>query len=80
MTKREAIDMIADLFEEPPGRLSEYTPRDEIAAWDSLGVLAIISKLDNDFGISLTDEEIGQMACVNDIISILYNKGHITDH
>lgn len=43
--------------------------------WDSLGVLNLVVELENEFGVSLEPEEIGEMKSFNDIIRILKTKG-----
>ena len=76
MTTNEAIAWIADVFEESPDEINPDTPRDEIPAWDSLGVLTLMSRLDEDFDILLTDDEVQELRCVNDILEALkrHNK------
>lgn len=79
MTEREALDMIAQLFEEPPERVSPNTLREQIPAWDSLGVLTLMSSLDRDFGIQLSDDEIQGMKRVSDILQILRSNGQLAE-
>jgi acyl carrier protein len=77
MTQEEALLMISRLFEEPPGRLSPETLRDEIPAWDSLGVLTLMSTLDSEFGIQVEDTEIQSMKTVDDILQVLKKHGKL---
>ena len=76
MTTNEALEWIADLFEESPEEINPDTPRDEIPAWDSLGVLTLMSRLDEDFDILLTDDEVQELRSINDILKALkrHNK------
>lgn len=69
---------IADLFEESVEAIQPDTPRDEIAAWDSLGSLSLIAGLDETFEIDLEDEELHAMKTVDDILEILRKNGKIT--
>jgi len=78
MTQSEAIILIAQLFEESPERLSPETARDEIPAWDSLGVLTLLASLDRDFGIQLTDGEVEGMRKIDDVLEILRRNGKLT--
>jgi acyl carrier protein len=71
MTQAEALDWIAEMFEEPKGRISSDTARSEIPAWDSLGHLILMSALDQQFGIRLTPAEVSSLASVKDILDIL---------
>jgi acyl carrier protein len=78
MTQTEAVDWIARLFEETPDRLSPDTSRQDIVAWDSLGVLTLIAGLDSDFGIILSDDQLQNMKKVEDILEILRKNGMIS--
>jgi acyl carrier protein len=75
LTETSALRWIATLFNEPSHRLTPDTSRAEIADWDSLGMLALISALDADYGVVLTDEEVLQLRGVADILAILRRHG-----
>jgi acyl carrier protein len=79
MTKYEAINWIADLFEESPDLISEDTRREDIIGWDSLGVLNLMAGFDEKFEILLTDDELQQLKGVQDILSILEKNGKLSD-
>ena len=71
MTSDEVLKWIAELFEEPVENIVPARLRDDIPAWDSLGVLNLIAGLDEDFNIQLSDEDILELKSVGDIISLL---------
>ena len=71
MTKEEALEWIAELFEESVENITPETPRDEIPAWDSLGILTLMARLDEDFEILLEEEEVQELRSVNDILEAL---------
>jgi acyl carrier protein len=71
MTRAEALDWIAEMFEEPKGRLRSDTPRSDIPAWDSLGQLILMSALDQQFGIRLEQSELASLASVQNVLDIL---------
>lgn len=75
MNMDEAIEWIADLFEEPVENIQPETLKEDIPAWDSLGVLALMASLDEDFGILLTEEEMQELEKVNDIFDIIKRNG-----
>lgn len=77
MTQQEALDWIAEIFEESPGDLSPETHRTDVAAWDSLGVLTLMAELDTEFDIVLTEEDVQGMETVNDILDILKRQGKV---
>lgn len=78
MTKNEAINWIADLFEESPDSISPNTTREDIIGWDSLGVLNLMAGFDEKFEILLTDDELQQLKSVQDILAILEKNGKLT--
>lgn len=73
----EALEWLAELFEEPKGRIQGDTPRADVAAWDSLGQLVLMSALDQRFGIRLTQEELASLRSIRDILNILGNHGRL---
>ncbi len=75
MTQTDALNWIAKLFEEPSGELSPNTARENIIAWDSLGVLTLMASLDSDFGITLSDDQLQTMKKVEDILIVLRKNG-----
>ena len=76
MNAEEALAWIAELFEEAVENISPETPRDEIPAWDSLGILTLIARLDEDFEILLEEEEVQELRSIGDILDALkrHNK------
>ena len=71
MTSAAVLAWIAEMFEEPVGRITASTARTDIAAWDSLGQLLLMSGLDQQFGIRLTQAELSSLTSVQDILDIL---------
>jgi acyl carrier protein len=71
MTYEETIDWIAELFEEDRNDIYPERSRDEIEAWDSLGMLTLMSGFFEKFDIKLTDDEVDSLKTVNDILNIL---------
>lgn len=77
MTTNEAIEWIAELFEEPVENITHETLRDEIPAWDSLGILTLMARLDEDFEILLEEEEVQELRSINDILEALRRHGKL---
>jgi acyl carrier protein len=71
----EILAWVADIFETPLEKIRPETKREEIEAWDSLGILTLIARMDEDFHILLTDEEIQRLRSVGDIIGFLNQRG-----
>ena len=77
MNAEEAVNWLAQIFEEPAGRLKEDTPRDKIAGWDSLGTLSLIAALDERFDLHLPEAEIEGLQNISDVLAILRRHGHL---
>ena len=68
---------IADLFEESIEDINPETLKEDIPAWDSLGILTLMAELDENFGILLTEEEMQRLEKINDIFEILRRDGKL---
>lgn len=79
MDPKTALSWIADIFEEPPENVTPEKPREEIPGWDSLGVLALMAGLDNDFGIVLSAEEMQGMTRIEDILQVFRQHGKMEE-
>ena len=77
MTTDEALEWIAELFEESVENITPETPRVDIPAWDSLGILTLMARLDEDFEILLEEEEVQELRSVNDILEALRRYGKL---
>jgi acyl carrier protein len=77
MKEKEALAWIAEVFEEPPERITAETMRKEIPGWDSLGTLVLIAALDERADIHLTEKDIDAMQRVSDILAILRRNGKL---
>jgi acyl carrier protein len=70
----EILAWVAEIFETPLEKIGPETKREEIEAWDSLGILTLIARMDEDFHILLTDEEIQRLRSVGDIVDFLNQR------
>lgn len=77
MKLEEALMWIADLFEESVEDINPETLKEDIPAWDSLGILTLMAELDENFGILLTEEEMQKLQKINDIFEILRRDGKL---
>jgi len=75
LTLPQALQWVAEVFEEPAGRIAADTARTAIPGWDSLGTLSLIAALDEKFDIHLEEAEIEGMAAVGDILGVLRRAG-----
>jgi acyl carrier protein len=79
MNTEDALTWLAEIFEEPPGRLTADMSRDDVPAWDSLGTLTLIAGLDERFDIQLGEEEIDAMQRISDVLALLQRQGKLVD-
>ena len=77
MTEEEIMTWIANVFEEPVENIKTSTESKDIAGWDSLGILNLIAGLDENFGISVSDEEIQELRKVADILELFRRYGRL---
>jgi acyl carrier protein len=75
----EILAWVADIFESPVEKIRPETKREDIEAWDSLGIMTLMARLDEDFQVLLTDEEIQQMNSVADLLDLLRKHGKLVD-
>ena len=77
MNQTEALNWLAELFEESAGTIQPDTPRDAIPTWDSLGVLTLMAGLNERFDITLGTDELADMKKVDDILAVLRRHGKL---
>ena len=77
MSQEEALNWIAEIFEQPAGSIKPETLREEIVAWDSLGFLMLMAELDEKQGVLLADTELRALAKVGDILEVLRRAGKL---
>lgn len=77
MNVQDALAWIAEVFEEPSGRIKPETKRGQIPGWDSLGTLSLIAGLDERFDIHLAEKDIEGLRQVEDILEVLRQHGKL---
>ena len=75
MSTDEALHWVAELFEAQPEEVTATSPRNAIGGWDSLGMISLMAGLDERFNIQLTDTDMRNLQCVNDILDLLRQRG-----
>jgi acyl carrier protein len=77
MSQTEALQWIAELFEEPAENILPESSRDAIPNWDSLGVLTLMAALSERFDITVGTDELTEMKRVDDILTVLRRNGKL---
>ena len=74
MRRTYFLSLIEELFEVEEGSLKEETVLEEIGAWDSLGVLNLISLADEKLGEVLLPKDLENCQMVADILNLLGHR------
>jgi acyl carrier protein len=77
MSLTEALLWIAETFETPAESIKPDTLREAIEAWDSLGALTLMARLDEEFDIVLSDDDLLNMQAVKDILDFFKSHGYL---
>ena len=73
MTVNEFLKIFADTLE-VSDEVTLNTKRADIAEWDSMGQISIMSMLEEKFGITLEMEELVNLEGIQDIVNILKQR------
>ena len=71
------IEMLAEAFNIESSDLTVDSKRDDIEEWDSMGMLMLMAELDERFEIVLEEEELAELACVQDVVDLIRAKGKL---
>lgn len=74
MTKQEFLRNLEDLLETNPGSIKEDQALADLNGWDSLTVIGFIAMIDEQFGVSLPSQIIGEAKTVLDLIALLGDR------
>lgn len=67
--------IISDLFEVPLDTLNDDSSADSIERWDSLGIIDLISQIENEFSVKFELMEVEELKTIGIIKAILEEKG-----
>lgn len=70
----EIVEIFEDIFEYE-GELTFKTSPENVSKWDSLKHIALVTTLEDSFGISLSMDEMHEIQSVGDIHTILERHG-----
>jgi acyl carrier protein len=73
----EALTWLAEIFEAPPESIRSDTPRDKVEAWDSLGMLTLMARLDEDLEIILDEDQIAALKTIGDVVKVIGAQGRL---
>lgn len=68
------LSAIADILSIEPGELTEATGVGSIAEWDSLAQLAIVTTLEDEFGLKIPEERMMELSSVGKILAFVCDE------
>ncbi len=74
MSRNELLRQIEVIANMDPGALNGPEPLEDLADWDSLAVLSVISLFDKEFGVVVPADRVHECQNVNDIIALAGDK------
>ncbi len=63
--------MMANLFRCEPSELTDSTGPGDVAGWDSLGHVSLMSEIENEFKLHVPVEDALEVASIDDLVAIL---------
>ncbi|MCI0423982.1 MAG: acyl carrier protein [Acidobacteria bacterium] len=73
MDMQKALDWLTDVFTVQGRTLTLNDTRMSVAEWDSLGVLMLLSRLEEDHGIVVSADNMAKVESVKEICDLLQN-------
>lgn len=74
MTKNEFLKELEEVLEADAGTITGEQALADLAAWDSLAVMAFIAMVDEKFSMTLSASKLAEAKTVGDLISLLGDK------
>jgi acyl carrier protein len=71
MNTQKALEWLTDVFTVQDRTLNVDDTKMSVAEWDSLGVLMLLSRLEEDHGIIVSADEMAGIQSVKEIVAIL---------
>jgi acyl carrier protein len=66
--------VVAEVFGLDPASVTLATANEQVESWDSLNILNLLMAVEEEFGISLSPEEAGQLTSVAGIVALVRSK------
>jgi acyl carrier protein len=70
----EIRPIFVDVLGEKSCTITEKTRASDVEGWDSFAHITIVVAVEEKYGVAFTTEELGQMTCVGDFITVLNGK------
>lgn len=73
----EVLRRLAEALGVEPGSIRPETKATDVENWDSMGTMAIVLMLAEEFGIVLEPSETGRLQSVESVLQLLRDAGHM---
>lgn len=67
--------LLADVVGSPVDKLPSSAPLSQLASWESLNLVNLMIALEDEFGVSFTPEQAGEMVSIDAVVRILTSAG-----
>ena len=71
---QKLLNIFREVFNDPDLVVSEDTTAADVHDWDSFNHMNLVMFIEEEFSVSFSTKEIGQMARVGDLIQLLQQK------
>ena len=71
---RKILEIFREVFNNPELEVTETTTAADVVGWDSFNHLNLIMALEENYSVSFSTVEIGQMAHVGNLVQLLEKK------
>ena len=77
--KEYIIKIIEEIIESENADLAENDVLKHLEGWDSLAIIGLIAKIDQEYNITIDAEEFTKSETIGDIINLIKNKSDKVD-
>ncbi len=71
MTESVKMEKLEELLEVDQGVLTGATVLNDLDTWDSITKLSLIILMDEEFGVTLTGEQVKELISIQDILNLM---------
>lgn len=72
---RQRIEtLVREVLDQPELELTPGLRAPDVAGWDSLAHVSLMFSIESEFGITFTDDEMGQLDDVDELIALVTSK------
>jgi acyl carrier protein len=77
MFDERLINIFREVFNNPDLVITEETSAIDVPDWDSFNHLNLIMEIEDEYSVSFTTKEVGQMVRVADLVKLLQDRNQL---